>query len=86
MKEIEDNTEKCRYVHGLEESLSSNWLYYWKQSTDSVTQITNGIYHRSRVNNFKICMETQKTLNSQSNLEGKKMQLEESGFWTSTIL
>ena len=32
-------------------------------------QATNGIFHRTRTNNFKICMEIQKTSNSQSNLE-----------------
>ena len=32
-------------------------------------QPTNGIFHRTRTKNFTICMETQKTLNSQSNLE-----------------
>ena len=32
-------------------------------------QATNGIFHRTRTNNFTICMETQKTSNSQSNLE-----------------
>ena len=32
-------------------------------------QATNSIFHRTRTNNFKICMEIQKTLNSQSNLE-----------------
>ena len=32
-------------------------------------QITNGIFHRTRTNNFTIHMETQKTLNSQSSLE-----------------
>ena len=32
-------------------------------------QSTNGIFHRTRTNNFTICMETQKTLSSQSNLE-----------------
>ena len=32
-------------------------------------QTTNGIIHRIRANNFTICMETQKTLNSKSNLE-----------------
>ena len=32
-------------------------------------QTTNGILHRTRTRNFTICMETQKTLNSQSNLE-----------------
>ena len=38
------------------------------QSTDSY-QITNGIFHRTRTKNFTFHMETQKTLNSQSNLE-----------------
>ena len=31
--------------------------------------ITNGIFDRTRTKNLKICMETHKTLNSQSNLE-----------------
>ena len=35
-------------------------------------QTTNGIFHRTRTKKFTICMETQKTLNSQSNLEEKK--------------
>ena len=32
-------------------------------------EATNVIFHRTRTNNFTICMETQKTSNSQSNLE-----------------
>ena len=32
-------------------------------------QTTNGIFHRTRKKNFKICIETQKTPNSQNNLE-----------------
>ena len=32
-------------------------------------QATSGIFRRTRTNNFKICMEIQKTSNSQSNLE-----------------
>ena len=32
-------------------------------------QATNDIFLRTRKNNFIICMETQKTSNSQSNLE-----------------
>ena len=32
-------------------------------------QGTNGIFQRIRTNNFTICMEIPKTLNSQSNLE-----------------
>ena len=35
-------------------------------------QTTNGIFHRSRTKNFTMCMETQKILNSQSNLEKEK--------------
>ena len=45
-------------------------------------QTTNGILHRITTKNFTICMETQKTLSSQSNLE-KKDELEESGSLTS---
>ena len=35
-------------------------------------QTTNGILHRTKTKNFIICMETQKTPNSQSNLEKEK--------------
>ena len=35
-------------------------------------QTTHGIFHRNRTKNFTICLETQKTLNSQSNLEKEK--------------
>ena len=59
---------------------------YWKNQhceNDSTTQsnlqiqcnpyqTTTDIFHRTRTKNFTICMETQKTLNSQSNLENEK--------------
>ena len=32
-------------------------------------EATSGIFHRARTNNFTICMEIQKTSNSQSNLK-----------------
>ena len=32
-------------------------------------QATNSIFHRTRTNNFTVCMEIQKSSNSQSNLE-----------------
>ena len=35
-------------------------------------QVTNGIFYGTRTNHLKICMKTQKTLNSQSSLEGNK--------------
>ena len=44
-------------------------------------KITNGIFCRTRTKNLKICMEIQKTLNSQSHFEKEK--LEESGSLTS---
>ena len=35
-------------------------------------QITNGIFHRIRLKKLKLCMETQKMPNSQSDLEKEK--------------
>ena len=35
-------------------------------------QITKDILHRTKTEYFKICMEIQKTLNSQSNIEKEK--------------
>ena len=35
-------------------------------------QTTNGIFHRTRTKNFTTCMETQKSPNSQNNLEKEK--------------
>ena len=35
-------------------------------------QTTNGTFHRTRTKKFKICMETQRTPNSQSNHEKEK--------------
>ena len=49
-------------------------------------QITNGILFGTRTNHLKICMETQKTPNSQSSFEGKKTVLEESDSLTSDYI
>ena len=38
-------------------------------------QITNGIFHRTRTKSLKTCMETQKTANSQSNIEKENQEL-----------
>ena len=72
MKEIKEDTYRWR-------NIPCSWIRrinIVKMSTQSNLQIqcnpyqaTRGIFHRTRTNNFKICMETQKTLNSQSNLE-----------------
>ena len=42
-------------------------------------QINNGIFLRTKTTkNLKICIETQKTPNNQSNLEGKKKKKKQS--------
>ena len=43
-------------------------------------QITNGIFYRTRRKNFTVCMETQKTPNSQSNLEKVKQRWKNNPF------
>ena len=45
-------------------------------------QIANGIFQRSRTKKFAICMETEKTPNSQSNLE-KEKRIGRNQAWTS---
>ena len=79
---------KIYHVLELEESLLSKWLYYTRQSTDSTNpcQITNGISHRIRAKKLKICMATQKTLHSQSNLEKEKRSWRNQASWLLTIL
>ena len=74
MNEIKDDTIDGEIYHalGLEESILWKWLYYPKQSIDSkivlnqynLYQINNGIFHRDLAKKFTICMEIQKTLNS----------------------
>ena len=44
----------------------------------------NGNFHRARTNNFTICMEIQKTSNSQSNLEERNWR--DQPAWLETIL
>ena len=62
------------HVLGLEESTCEN--DYTTQGNLEIQcnpyQITNGIFYGTRTKNLKICMETQKTPNSQSSLEGEK--------------
>ena len=56
---------------GLEESilLKSSYIQGSLQIQCTLNQNTNGIFSQNQNNNFRICMETQKTLNSQNNLE-----------------
>ena len=75
MKEIKEDTNRqrnipCSWIGRINiVKISEN--KYTTQSNLQVhcNQATNGIFHRARTNNFTICMEIQKTSNSQSNLE-----------------
>ena len=49
-------------------------------------QATNGIFHRTRTNNFTICIEIQKTSTSQSNLEKEEWNWRTRSAWLQTIL
>ena len=59
------------HIHGSEESTSENQCTTQSnlQIQCNPSQTTNSNFHRTRTNNFIICMETQKTSKSQSNLE-----------------
>ena len=63
------------YVRGLEDSILSKSVCSPRQSTNSVQSQSNYQCHfftELEQKNLKICMETQKTLNSQSNLKKEK--------------
>ena len=49
-------------------------------------QITNGIFHRTRIKNFTIHMETQKTLKSQKILEKEEWTWRNQPSWPQIIL
>ena len=82
MKETRDDTpadRKIDHVLRLEESILLTWAQHPRQFTDlrqsagsvqSLSKNTNGIFfHRTRTNNFKICMATQKTWYGQNDTE-----------------
>ena len=74
MKEIKDDTNRwrnipcswIRRINIMKTSILPKIIYRIQHNP---YQATNGIFHRTITNNFIICMETQKTLNSQGNLE-----------------
>ena len=50
------------------------------------SQITNGVFHRTRIKIFIVHMETQKTLNSQSSLEKEEWSWRNQPSWLQIIL
>ena len=66
VKEIEEDTNRWRKNQYSENEYTTQ-IYLQIQCNSY--QATNGIFHRARTNILTICMEIQKTSNSQSNLE-----------------
>jgi len=72
MKEIEDDTNgKIFHAHRLEEQIFSKCPHYPEQSTDARQSLSNtkAFFTELEQININMCMEPQKILNSQSNLE-----------------
>ena len=76
------------HIHGSEESIQWKWVYYPKQSIDSMQSLSSYQWHFSEnwTNNFTICMEIQNTSNSQSNLEKEEWNSGNQPAWLQTIL
>ena len=76
MKEIKDDTNRWRGIPcswtGRINIVKMTILPKAIYNSVHPYKTTNSIFHRTRENNFTICIETQKTLNSQSNLEKEK--------------
>ena len=73
MKETEDDTSRwkdilCSWI-GRINIVKMNIVPKTIQIQCNTYQHTNSIFHRTKTNNFKLCMETKKTLNRQNNVE-----------------
>ena len=71
LKEIKDDLERYTMFLGRNNQYCENdyTTKFNLQIQCDPYQITNGIFHGTRTENFTIHMETQKTPNSQSSLE-----------------
>ena len=90
MKEIKDDTNRwkdilCPWI-GRINIVKMTILQSNLQIQCNPYQITNGIFYRTRTKIFTICMETQMTPNSQSNLEKEKQSWRNQALWLQTIL
>ena len=88
MKMLQTNA-KISHILGLEELIFLKCPYYPKQSTDSMQSLSkyHDIFSRTKTTNPKICVEPQKILNCQNNIEKKeKPNWRDHTPWLSTML
>ena len=90
MEEIKDNKQMERDIMFLDWKNQYCENDYITQSNLQIQcdlyQIINDIFHRPRIKDFTICMETQKTLNIQSNLEKEEWTWKNQASWLQIIL
>ena len=80
---------KKMYCVWLEESIFSKWVYYRRQSTDSMQFLSSHqryFFYRTRSKKFLISLKTQKTANKQCNLEMEKQSWRNEALWLQIAL
>ena len=74
---LDQKNQYCENDYTTQSNLQIQWNSY---------QTTNGIFHGARTNNFTICMEIQKTLINQSNLEKEEWNWRNQPAWFQALL
>ena len=79
-----------KYTMFMDQKNQYSENYYTTQTNLQIQcnpyQATSSIFHKARTNNFTICMEIQKTLKSQSNLEKEEWNWRNQPAWLQALL
>ena len=90
MKEIKKDTNRWRNTMFMDQKNQYSENEYTTQSNLPIQcnpyQATSSIFHRARTNNFTICMEIQKTSNSQSNIEKEEWNWRNQPAWLQSLI